>query len=260
MLIAHLSDLHIDDMDSHNTERLRLALAELARVKPQPSLLLITGDLTQHGRPEQYLLLRELLRHCGPYVLVPGNHDDSHLVHHFFPEISPPPYGMLRVELGCLRLLLADSCVPRQDYGELQTELLQKMSAEIHLADRPTLLAIHHPPVPAQVPAMEGMGLRSCQVFQDWLTKQGSIVAVLAGHYHQAQFSMLGRCCPVIVAPSVAPALVPDFCTSSFQVEETPVAGLLHHWNQNRLSTHLFISRHQSLENSNASAEKPISA
>lgn len=260
MLIAHLSDLHIEAGDSANTQRLQLTLAALARVRPRPQLVLITGDLTQHGRPEQYALLRELLRDCGPYLLLPGNHDDAALVHQFFPDVSPPPRGMLRVELDGLRLLLADSCIGGQDHGELGSEQLQDMAAELDGNPRPTLLAMHHPPVSAQVPALDGLGLRDVRVFQEWLMQRGCIVAVLAGHYHQAQFSLLGRCCPVIVAPSVAPPLVPDFCAPSFRVEAKPASGVLHLWNQHRLSSHLFTSDLPQPANAPRSAESPTPA
>ena len=241
MLIAHLSDLHIDTAESANTRRLQVALAALAQVRPRPQLVLITGDLTQHGRLEQYQLLRELLRDCGPYVLVPGNHDDAAVTHRVFPEESPPAGGMLRLELEGLSLILADSCVARQDYGELGNELLHSMALELDCDPRPTLLAMHHPPVPAQVPAMEGMGLRQIPAFQEWVERRACITAILVGHYHQAQFTTLGGCCPVIVAPSVAPPLIADFTALSFQVEIKAPAGLLHLWKQRRLSSHLFI-------------------
>ncbi|VTU34560.1 3',5'-cyclic adenosine monophosphate phosphodiesterase CpdA [Variovorax sp. PBL-H6] len=241
MLIAQLSDLHVDAADSANTRRVRSALAALAQVRPQPRLVLVTGDLTQHGRPQQYELLRNLLGDCGPCALVPGNHDDATLLHRLFPDVSPPRGGMLRLEVEGLRLLLADSCVARQDHGELGKNLLQSMALELDCDPRPTLLAMHHPPVPAHVPAMEGMGMRQVAAFQEWVARRACIIAILAGHYHQAQFATLPAGCPVIVAPSVAPPLVADFTAPSFQVEAKAPAGLLHLWKQRRLSSHFFI-------------------
>lgn len=241
MLLAHLSDLHIDAADSPNTRRLQLALAALAQVRPRPQLLLFTGDLTQHGTLTQYQLLRELLRDCGPYVLVPGNHDDAALTHRLFPEVSTPPGGMLRLELEGLRLILVDSCVARQDHGELGKELLHSMALALDCGPRPTVLAMHHPPVPAHVPAMETMGLRQAPEFQEWVARRACIIAILAGHYHQAQFTTLAPGCSVIVAPSVAAPLVPDFTAPSFRVEAKAPAGMLHLWKQRRLSSHLFI-------------------
>ena len=241
MLIAQLSDLHVDAADSANTRRVRSALAALARVRPRPRLVLITGDLTQHGTPQQYELLRQLLNDSGPCALIPGNHDDATLVHRLFPNVSPPPGGMLRLDLEGLRLLLADSCVPRQDHGELRKDLLHCMALELDGDPQPALLAMHHPPVPAHVPAMDGMGIREAAAFEQWVARRACISAILTGHYHQAQFTTLTGGCCVIVAPSVAAPLAADFTAPSFQVEAKAPAGLLHLWKQGRLSSHLLI-------------------
>ena len=45
---------------------------------PRPDLLLITGDLTDIGSPEEYAWLRELLAPLAmPMFVVPGNHDEA---------------------------------------------------------------------------------------------------------------------------------------------------------------------------------------
>lgn len=241
MLIAHFSDLHIDEAESPNTKRLQAALARLKKIQPTPELLLITGDLTQHGRPRQYHLLRHLLHDCGPYVLVPGNHDDALLTHQFFPNVSPPAGGMLCIDLKGLRLALIDSCIACRDYGELSTTLLDTVALALDHDRQPTLLAMHHPPVSAQVPAIEGMSLRQTAVFQKWVKQRPYITAVLAGHYHQAQFATLEGGCPVIVAPSIAPSLVMDFTANSFQIESSIPSGMLHLWKNSSFSSYPFF-------------------
>lgn len=241
MLIAHLSDLHIDTAQSVNTRRLQAVLAKLAQTQPRPALTLVTGDLTQEGSPEQYALLRTLLRDSGPYALLPGNHDDAECLHRLFPEAAPRPGGMLCLDLAGLRLMLVDSSVERQDHGKLGETLLRDMALECDSDPRPTLVAMHHPPIPAQVPALDDMGLRETESFQAWAAKRTCITAILAGHYHQTQFSMLGRCCPVIVAPPVALPTIADFTARSFQVEDTAPAIVMHLWRHPHFSSHLFV-------------------
>ena len=72
--IAHVSDLHVGTEDPAVAAAL---LAELdGSAAPAPSLVAISGDLTQRARPEQLRGARQLLdRLPGPYVVVPGNHD-----------------------------------------------------------------------------------------------------------------------------------------------------------------------------------------
>ncbi len=77
MLIAHLSDLHLGftpDRDAMIAQR----LGELREIAPHH--LVITGDLSQAGRSEQFTAVRELLRQNCFYdparlTLIPGNHD-----------------------------------------------------------------------------------------------------------------------------------------------------------------------------------------
>jgi 3',5'-cyclic AMP phosphodiesterase CpdA len=73
-VIAHLSDLHFGSDDPEVAEAL---LAELdGRSLPVPTLVAISGDLTQRAREAQFRACRAWLdRLPGPYLVVPGNHD-----------------------------------------------------------------------------------------------------------------------------------------------------------------------------------------
>jgi 3',5'-cyclic-AMP phosphodiesterase len=67
MLIAQFTDLHIvrrgalvlDRVDT--AARLKACIVTLKALNPQSDLLLLTGDLVDHGQPEEYAHLRELL-------------------------------------------------------------------------------------------------------------------------------------------------------------------------------------------------------
>jgi 3',5'-cyclic AMP phosphodiesterase CpdA len=72
--IAHLSDLHFGTEDEP-------VLAGLLRdldgeTAPQPTLVAISGDLTQRARPDQFRAARRFLDQLRvPHLVVPGNHD-----------------------------------------------------------------------------------------------------------------------------------------------------------------------------------------
>jgi 3',5'-cyclic AMP phosphodiesterase CpdA len=69
--IAHLSDLHFGRTDPELYEPLRRCLEGLA-----PSLTVVSGDLTQRAREEQFKEARDYLDTLpGPQLVVPGNHD-----------------------------------------------------------------------------------------------------------------------------------------------------------------------------------------
>ncbi|HWO21638.1 MAG TPA: metallophosphoesterase [Kofleriaceae bacterium] len=72
--IAHLSDLHFGTEDK---AVLAALLGDLDGVTaPKPTLVAISGDLTQRAREKQFRAARHFLDQLLiPYIVVPGNHD-----------------------------------------------------------------------------------------------------------------------------------------------------------------------------------------
>jgi len=69
--IAHISDLHFGHEEPHVAEALLDDLARLA-----PTLVAVSGDLTQRARPREFAAARAFLdRLPAPALVVPGNHD-----------------------------------------------------------------------------------------------------------------------------------------------------------------------------------------
>ncbi|MGZ5112574.1 MAG: metallophosphoesterase family protein [Usitatibacter sp.] len=69
--IVHLSDLHFGRVDARLLEPLRRAVTQLA-----PHVVVVSGDLTQRARSDEFRLAREYLATLpSPQVVVPGNHD-----------------------------------------------------------------------------------------------------------------------------------------------------------------------------------------
>lgn len=69
--IAHISDLHF------GTEDLNVANALLQQLHTdKPSLIIISGDLTQRARTSQFKAAKSYLDQLPkPYLVIPGNHD-----------------------------------------------------------------------------------------------------------------------------------------------------------------------------------------
>ena len=69
--IAHISDLHFGAHDRTIVDDLLSSLAA-----QRPDVVVISGDLTQRARTEQFLEARRFLDAVGrPLLVVPGNHD-----------------------------------------------------------------------------------------------------------------------------------------------------------------------------------------
>ena len=69
--IVHLSDLHFGRVDQSLLRPLQQLTARLA-----PDVLVVSGDLTQRARVEEFKAARAFLDTLpGPQIVVPGNHD-----------------------------------------------------------------------------------------------------------------------------------------------------------------------------------------
>ncbi len=69
--IVHCSDLHFGKTDPSVVERLKVKILEV-----KPDVVVISGDLTQRARTNEFAQARAFLLQLGvPQVVIPGNHD-----------------------------------------------------------------------------------------------------------------------------------------------------------------------------------------
>lgn len=69
--LLHISDTHFGTERPLVVEALARLSAELA-----PDLLVLSGDITQRARPEQFAAARQFVDRLGvPWLAIPGNHD-----------------------------------------------------------------------------------------------------------------------------------------------------------------------------------------
>ena len=245
MLIAHLTDLHVrpHGVPAYgvvDTNRLlERALQSVAALRPTPDAVIMSGDLTDCGLAEEYAILADLLdRHLAmPAYLVPGNHDrrdvmKSSLAH--LPGIADhPDFVQYVVDDFPVRLVMLDSVVPGSSHGELCAARLTFLDEALAAApEKPTLVALHHPPIVCGIEHMDEINLRSAAALADVIGRHPQVERVLCGHHHRpigARFA--GTYAQV--APSVAHQVTFDLtpgADGSFSME--PPAFLLHRWDR----------------------------
>jgi 3',5'-cyclic-AMP phosphodiesterase len=122
--LVHLTDLHVEvdgaaprfGVDS--APLVERALQVVAESGLRPSALVFTGDLAEHGRPEEYRRLRALVepwigRIGAPVAWVAGNHDDrAALREHLLGEPAGTEALDHVVRVGDLRIALLDRWFP----------------------------------------------------------------------------------------------------------------------------------------------------
>jgi Icc protein len=123
VLIAQISDVHVGG-GRYRQELLRTAIEEINAA--EPDLVVVAGDLTDDGYPDQYPLARDELARitCNRVVRVPGNHDARNVGYLRFEDTFGARDSRLRPELpeGPLALVAVDSSKPDLDEGEIGRE------------------------------------------------------------------------------------------------------------------------------------------
>lgn len=255
MRIAHISDIHVarsltfGDWNpkrllgsiNHRLFRSRLYTGEVAQqalakaLADKPGLVVLTGDMTQHGLDAEFAGVRELLAPVTgagiPVIAVPGNHDI------YGRDVSPALAGLLRdlagglvsgstaggvircgsadesansgAGGGAVEILPLFQCIPtplfcsygRQDVFELERagEFWQAPPQGV------TRIVIGHYPVidPHGGKLLRYRGLRGADLLMDFCAAH-SVSAYFCGHDHKRFTAPMPGGCVQYAAPALS--------------------------------------------------------
>jgi 3',5'-cyclic AMP phosphodiesterase CpdA len=211
------------------------AIAELNELTPPPDVIVVTGDLTDHGGPEEYANLRAILAAARmPVFVIPGNHDSREgLRAAFAADGYLPADGFLHYAVDGyeLRIVALDTHIPGEHGGLLCAERLDWLARTLADAPaQPTLVMMHHPPFPTGIEHMDKHALRNPAEFADIVRRHAQVERVLCGHLHRTidhRFAgtIAGTC------PSTAHQLILDINPGSrAQFTFEPPGYQLHFW------------------------------
>ncbi len=192
--LVHLSDLHF----GANCSKAAAALLDaVARV--EPSVIVVTGDLTQHGRRREFAAAAGFVKSlAAPLVAIPGNHDA--------PVFDPlerlvSPWRRFRTATGCapdsmhtdhslLLIALNSACRagPSLDWslGRLTTRQVDTAAAALRQAPRSQLrvVALHHPVIASPGRAGEAVIPNAARIMGTFYDAGAEII--LTGHAHRS--------------------------------------------------------------------------
>lgn len=197
--IAHLSDPHLDAGPARH-RRLNRVLAEVAALS-DIDLVVVTGDIADHGAPAEYAQFFDSLAPSPPTVVVPGNHDLRGPMSGF---VNPGAGGYVNsvATAAGLTVVGLDSLIESEVAGALSQGTLAFACDAIESASGPVVLALHHPPVPVGHQVMDRHGLRDAHHLEDLIRASDAVIAVLTGHVHTAlATTFAGR--PLLGAPGI---------------------------------------------------------
>jgi 3',5'-cyclic AMP phosphodiesterase CpdA len=188
--ILHLSDLHLGHATAAEPlQRLRELIPAL-----DPEILVVTGDVTHRGRPEQLEQARGLLESLGlPLLAIPGNHDIPYVLPTRFTrtrEAWERVFGTAEPAYFSDRLAIVglNSVRPwRQQGGALGSAQLGRVAPKLEGAQATALrtVALHHHLAAPPWRAAHKRPVRKRDLVLKTLASAG-VELVLSGHVHQS--------------------------------------------------------------------------
>lgn len=189
--IAQLTDIHlfVDEKQEllglRTIQSFQAVIERLQHLQPQLDLLLLTGDLSQDGTPESYENIQNLLSPLAkPTYWLAGNHDCISAMQQVLNRAPFSPHKAF-THKGW-NFLLINSGVPGYVHGYLSQEKLNWLDFALEImGDRPTLVALHHPPFRLNSDWLDTSTLQNSKELFAVLDRHPQVKLVLFGHIHQ---------------------------------------------------------------------------
>ena len=251
MHFLQLTDLHIKRPGRLAYRRVDSAaylarcVAHILAQPEKPDAIVLTGDLVDAGAPEEYAHLRAVLAPldvAGIRMLpVLGNHDGRDAAREAFADwLAPVPADaqdtrafQYWTDIGDVRLIVLDTLDTGHPGGRLGVQRLDWLAEALaRETQRPTVIAMHHPPFATGIGHMDVQSLapEDIPAFAQIVRAAGNVERIICGHLHRSidvRFAgTVASTCPS-PAHQVALDLDPD-AAPGFVME--PPAYKVHAW------------------------------
>jgi len=220
--VAQITDTHLEKhsggtlLGMDTDASLGHVLELVRRASIAPDLILATGDLANHGSEAAYQRLRRQFDTLGmPWFWLPGNHDDAGLMS----QVLADGAAMVRsIRAGGWLIVLLDSTIPGAVGGELGVVELRRLEHLLQChPDLPTLICLHHQPVPIGCAWLDEQKVADADALFAVLDRYPQARALLWGHVHQ-EFVGRRKDVQLLSAPSSCIQFMPD--SAGFGVDE----------------------------------------
>ena len=240
-LVLQLTDTHIlpkgkvlyNSIDT--ALHLRETVKQINRMRPMPDVLIVTGDLAEHGDRAGYQHFIELIKPLTmPVYVVPGNHDSPQTMLDAFAgtscfPVSDDTYQYVIEDLP-FRILGLNSRSDSSELPEFGEKRLSWLKHQLHDSDKPVLIALHHPPMITGIELIDMGGAEWFQGLKSVLAEHRQVKQLICGHCHTDLCGRIGQV-PVYMAPATSHWLIAsrgiNIAPSTIIAPATPT---LHHY------------------------------
>lgn len=240
-LLVQLTDTHIEAPGKllygkvDTAKHLQESVSEINAMQPQPDLVMVTGDLVETPSEASYDHFTSLIKPLRvPVYIMPGNHDDPQLMMEMYGDspMFPAVHSTFQyaIEDFGVRILALNSHFQGSELPEFSSHRLHWLANTLAASDKPTLIAIHHPPMKTGIGFIDMVGGHWYAGIRAVIEKNPQVQLVIAGHGHSDLIGRIGQV-PVYMAPSTAHQLIAARVhdqAPAFDNRRAP--PVLHHW------------------------------
>ena len=241
MIIVQITDLHVRPSGAFaygrvpTNDMLASTIRQINAMRPEPDVVLATGDLVHMGMVEEYGVLRDLLSELKvPVYVIPGNHDQrANLATVFSDHAYLPKRGFHQyvIEDHPVRLIALDTLIEGKGGGTLCAERLAFLDRALASGGgKPAVIFMHHPPFRTMIDHMDVIGLDTADAMGSIVVRHPEIERILCGHLHRP-IQVRWRGTLASTAPSTAHQVVLDLrpnAVGAFALE--PPGYQVHVW------------------------------
>lgn len=177
-------------------ENFRRGLNHALQHHPDAERVILMGDLTNSGTPEEYARVAEVIKECPlPVSLMCGNHDQRDNLVAAFPDTPLDANGFVQDAFvyGNTRVLITDTQFgpPFVSYAHLGQYCAKRFGwladqlAQAKFANQTVALFAHHPPMKVGFSGMDQIRMRDGAKMAETLETAGVRVHFLCGHVHR---------------------------------------------------------------------------
>ena len=207
MRLIQITDCHLGSQSGEtllglNTdESLEDVLQLIQQVEPPFEHLVCTGDVAGDGYADSYRRFIQKVRDYFPQSVswLAGNHDSADVM--ASQEQTLGIQGRM-VDLGKWLLVLLDSSVPGQVYGQLGASELDYLEHVLERQpDKFIIIALHHQLVPVGSLWLDQYIVRNADALFKLIKNHAQVKLIIWGHVHQ-EFSSRHNHIPLYATPS----------------------------------------------------------
>ena len=188
-------------------------------IDSQPDIIIFTGDLVDTPTTAAYQQVKHVIDQSPvPVYCLAGNHDQPEQLKQCLSSEK------IRVDdaamVGAWRLVFLNSYQPNTHGGKLDSNQLDTLNSNLNKhPTRPTLICLHHHPVPIGSSWMDAMSLQQANELFAVLDRHVQVKAVVWGHIHQ-QFEQTRNGVQLLGSPSTCVQFMPE--AAEFSLDNKP--------------------------------------